>query len=564
MKSLFINIVILLLLALSVSAIARTNAQGRFTNADYEHFSEMATGELYKKAADYIQRDNVADSALLCYTIILNRYDFENLPDSLSSYISASLINLSYLYQSKYYDYARAYEYLLRALEVADKYKSDYDKPYIYLGMASVLQYIASDGSSLPSPLALVSKALDCAIVNNDAHTVAISAINLCDLAFERGEPAIISDEISKTEDYFRNRPEVRDSLFAPYLNIYKSVCAGDYDKAIISLDKVSEMGFSDMSFAEKYHSFASQQKVGVLKMAGRHDDAIEELKDLLEKSQCNNFQEFTLFALRELFELYSRMGNQDMAREYEYRYLHLNDSINKTSNLVRVKDVAFDHDISHARRDVSRLTTEKKLHLIIILAVSLIALLAATLLIYHIRTKRKLKEANLVLYNRVQELLNSNDNRQISIPEINSENDTAKEDVAIRLADERERAIYAKVLSILDSSQEIFSPDFSIKMLADMVGEPYYDVSAAINNCSGTNFKALLLNYRIREACRRLSDEANYGNQTMEAIAMSLGFKSRTYFNAVFKKETGLTPTMYMGIAREKNNNQDSEVEMK
>lgn len=564
MKSLFINIVILLLLALSVSAIARINAQGRFSNVDYEHFSGMASGELYRKASNYIQRDNEPDSALLCYTIILNRYDFDNLPDSTAAYISGSLINLSFLYQSKYYDYARAYEYLLRGLEVAEKYGNEYDKPYIYLGMASVLQYIASDGTSLPSPLELVVKALNSSIENNDSHTVAVSAVDLCDLAFERGEPDIIANEISKTENYFKSKPEVRDSLFAPYLNIYKQVRAGDYDKAIQSLDKAAEMEFSDMSFAEKYHCFASQQKVRVLKMAGRHDDAIVELKDLLAKSQSNNFQEFTLFALRELFELYSRMGNQDMAREYEYRYLHLNDSINKTSNLVRVKDVAFDHDISHARRDVSRLTTEKKLHLIIILAVSLIALLVATLLIYYIRTKRKLKEANLVLYNRVQELLNSNDNRQISIQESNSENDTTKEDVAIRLADERERAIYAKVLSILDSSQEIFSPDFSIKMLADMVGEPYYDVSAAINNCSGTNFKALLLNYRIREACRRLSDEANYGNQTMEAIAMSLGFKSRTYFNAVFKKETGLTPTMYMGIAREKNNNQDSEVEMK
>ncbi len=62
-----------------------------------------------------------------------------------------------------------------------------------------------------------------------------------------------------------------------------------------------------------------------------------------------------------------------------------------------------------------------------------------------------------------------------------------------------------------------------------------------------------MLLDYRLSEACRRLSDSNAYSNQTMESIALGLGFKSRTYFSNVFKKHTGLTPAVYMKIARMK-----------
>ena len=56
---------------------------------------------------------------------------------------------------------------------------------------------------------------------------------------------------------------------------------------------------------------------------------------------------------------------------------------------------------------------------------------------------------------------------------------------------------------------------------------------------------------YRIREACRRLSDPAR-SNLTIEAISDELGFRSRSNFNTVFKKITGLTPGSYQKFARE------------
>ena len=60
-----------------------------------------------------------------------------------------------------------------------------------------------------------------------------------------------------------------------------------------------------------------------------------------------------------------------------------------------------------------------------------------------------------------------------------------------------------------------------------------------------GVNFSTLLSQYRIEEACRRLSSP-DYANVTIQAVAVDLGFKSRSNFAIVFKKFTGVAPNEY------------------
>lgn len=45
--------------------------------------------------------------------------------------------------------------------------------------------------------------------------------------------------------------------------------------------------------------------------------------------------------------------------------------------------------------------------------------------------------------------------------------------------------------------------------------------------------------------------DYDNYGNLTLEAIASSVGYNSRTAFSRTFKQITGLTPTEFIKIAK-------------
>ncbi|MBQ9453689.1 MAG: AraC family transcriptional regulator, partial [Desulfovibrio sp.] len=74
---------------------------------------------------------------------------------------------------------------------------------------------------------------------------------------------------------------------------------------------------------------------------------------------------------------------------------------------------------------------------------------------------------------------------------------------------------------------------------------------SQVINEHYGTSFSNVLSGMRIREACRRMSEESSrYRHVTIEAIALSVGFKSRTAFINAFKREVGLTPSEYLKMA--------------
>lgn len=80
-----------------------------------------------------------------------------------------------------------------------------------------------------------------------------------------------------------------------------------------------------------------------------------------------------------------------------------------------------------------------------------------------------------------------------------------------------------------------------------------YNYVSQVISERFHKNFNTLVAETRIREACRRMADTEHYGNYSVEGFALSVGFKSRTNFSQVFRRITGLSPSEYIRMAREK-----------
>ena len=86
---------------------------------------------------------------------------------------------------------------------------------------------------------------------------------------------------------------------------------------------------------------------------------------------------------------------------------------------------------------------------------------------------------------------------------------------------------------------------DLTLQNLADKIQLPSYQVSQAINEGMKMNFYDLVNGYRVEEAKRLLLDEKNK-NFTILSVGFEAGFNSKTTFNTVFKKFTGLTPTEF------------------
>jgi tetratricopeptide (TPR) repeat protein len=69
--------------------------------------------------------------------------------------------------------------------------------------------------------------------------------------------------------------------------------------------------------------------------------------------------------------------------------------------------------------------------------------------------------------------------------------------------------------------------------------------LSRLINDHYQVNYSAFLNKYRVEEAKKMILDD-QFNNFSMEGIAKSSGFRSKSTFNQVFKQATGLTPTEF------------------
>ena len=101
--------------------------------------------------------------------------------------------------------------------------------------------------------------------------------------------------------------------------------------------------------------------------------------------------------------------------------------------------------------------------------------------------------------------------------------------------------------LQTLMAGQKLYvDQDLSLDKLAlVMEVNPRY-LSAVLNNAVGKNFYEFVNYYRIEEVKRLLLSPDN-GHLTIEAIANQAGFKSKSTFNAAFKKQTGMTPREFL-----------------
>lgn len=104
----------------------------------------------------------------------------------------------------------------------------------------------------------------------------------------------------------------------------------------------------------------------------------------------------------------------------------------------------------------------------------------------------------------------------------------------------------HAKALKrIIDEKKAYQDPELTLDEFSRIAGMPSYKVSHLINNELGVGFNEWINRHRIEEVKSLLKDPAKR-NLTIEAIAGEAGFKTRSVFYNVFKKETGMTPAQF------------------
>jgi AraC-like DNA-binding protein len=71
------------------------------------------------------------------------------------------------------------------------------------------------------------------------------------------------------------------------------------------------------------------------------------------------------------------------------------------------------------------------------------------------------------------------------------------------------------------------------------------HNLSEILNTRLNQNFYDFINRYRVEEVKKRLS-ENDSGKFSLIAIAFDSGFNSKSSFNTIFKKLTGVTPSQF------------------
>jgi len=119
---------------------------------------------------------------------------------------------------------------------------------------------------------------------------------------------------------------------------------------------------------------------------------------------------------------------------------------------------------------------------------------------------------------------------------------------VATLPASDHDQELATTLFTAIDAQQRrtlaYRQPKYSLKNLAADMGLTEQNVSWALNRGGGKNFSDFINDLRLKDVKASLDDPNNTRN--FLDIAYTAGFSSKSTFNAVFKKATGMTPSQY------------------
>lgn len=112
-------------------------------------------------------------------------------------------------------------------------------------------------------------------------------------------------------------------------------------------------------------------------------------------------------------------------------------------------------------------------------------------------------------------------------------------------LSEDKAAAYLTSLLQLMEKEKPYLDSDLTLHKLAGILQVSPHHLSEVLNRKLNQNFFDFVNKYRVE---RVKSDLINPGknNLTLLALALDAGFSSKSSFNLIFKKHTGVTPTEY------------------
>ena len=113
-------------------------------------------------------------------------------------------------------------------------------------------------------------------------------------------------------------------------------------------------------------------------------------------------------------------------------------------------------------------------------------------------------------------------------------------------LTEKESKAHLENLLKFMKDEQPYLDGKLSLAQVAESMDISTNHLSQVINENLNRNFFDFINGYRVELVKQKMLDSAN-SNLTLLGMAYDSGFNSKSSFNSIFKKSTGMTPSQYL-----------------
>ncbi len=524
----------------------------RGAGRDGAGLESQPSAALIGRAESYIEADTLLDRAVAALSVVANRYYAKPADKAARKDATVAMNQLGEIYSFRFYDFRKAYTNLSTARLIAEEDGDDYRLAEILVGLANIYS-ICSDKSVMTVDLVENSlrKALEKALSSRNEPVLMRLANNMAVLSVSRNGWASYAGDIVKIRSHSFTRNSVYRDFCLSVIDGMNSYFSGDYAAAERHLRKALE-SIPEVPFRERYvyanmnmlqHVYEGQCEYA------KEEELLRRRLRIVKNSRLGDYVLYTYSHLGKFFEL---RGEPDSAKKYTALYLIEKERLEREVGMNQISEMEMLNQIGKTNDEIRELSLQRqKERRLLTVAVAVIAVVAV-LLIAFVILFFNLKRNHRMLFEKNRELLEREQQLRLLMSHQGQKTQAGRDAEPPREceADEESARLFPSILKLMEESRDIYRPGFVMDDLCGLLGVPERSVSRAINLCNGTNFHTFLNGYRIREACRLMQD-TDPARHTVEHIAASVGFLSRTSFATLFKKTVGLTPSEYWKKAR-------------
>ncbi|WP_300674459.1 response regulator transcription factor [Soonwooa sp.] len=241
------------------------------------------------------------------------------------------------------------------------------------------------------------------------------------------------------------------------------------------------------------------------------------------------------------LSQAYEKLDDEKLSNQYNQLYL------NEKSKISDEEKIALSESLKNEMRISQEQDEKKRVNYMVFGSIIVLLIGIGAYIVF--RILRKKREDKVLFQKTIQKLEESIKEKEITEVELQSQ--VVKPKKTSSSATEFTENKLLQKLEKFENSEAYLNPKVSLSNMASQFDTNQSYVSELINTFRNKSFNQYINDLRIEYICRKIYEDSTYRNYKISHLAELSGYPSHTTFTKIFKKVTGISPSVFIANAK-------------